>query len=205
MKHLFNPESGVWQIFGFIGDVIMLSLLWVVCSAPMLTLGAASAALYDSVTACFRRKEQDYLRRFFRTLKRDLKASLLPTLLWTAILFLAWWIVRVITGTLTGTAGIVITAVLLALIMIPLGCACWIFPLLSRFTLDFRTLNGNAVRLALGHIPSTYALALGLALAGWLTLRFALLPFFFLPALLALYFSLFLEPFFQQYEGQEET
>ncbi len=205
MKHLFNPENGVWQIFGFIGDILMLSLLWVVCSAPLLTFGAASAALYDSVTACFRKKEQDYLRRFFRTLKRDLKASLLPALLWAAILFLAWWIVHTITAALTGTSAIVITAILLALLMIPLGCACWVFPLLSRFTLDFRTLNGNAIRLALGHIPSTYALALGLALAGWLTLRLALLPLFFLPALVALYFSLFLEPVFQQYEGQDET
>ncbi len=205
MKHFFNAENGLWQIFGFVGDIVVLSLLWTVCSAPLLTAGAATAALYDTVTACFRRKEQDYLRRFFRTFRRELKSSLLPTLLWAAIVLAAWWIVHAVTGGLTGTAGIVITAVLLAVFLIPLGCSCWVFPLLSRFTLNFKTLNGNAVRLALGHIPATYAMALGLALSVWLTTRLLLLPLFFLPALLALYFSVFLEPVFHQYEGEEET
>ena len=205
MKHFFNAENGLWQIFGFVGDIVVLSLLWTVCSAPLLTAGAATAALYDTVTACFRRKEQDYLRRFFRTFRRELKSSLLPTLLWAAIVLAAWWIVHAVTGGLTGTAGIVITAALLAVFLIPLGCSCWVFPLLSRFTLDFKTLNGNAVRLALGHIPATYAMALGLALSVWLTTRLLLLPLFFLPALLALYFSVFLEPVFHQYEGEEET
>ena len=205
MRHFFKPENGLWQIFGFVGDIVVLSLLWTVCSAPLVTMGAATAALYDTVTACFRKKEQDYLRRILRTLKRDLKASLLPTLLWAAILFAAWWILHSITGGLSGTAGIVITAILLALLMIPLGCACWVFPLLSRFTLDFIALNGNAVRLALGHIPSTYALALGLAAAVWLTLRLVLLPLFFLPALVALFFTVFLEPVFRQYEEQDDA
>lgn len=205
MRNFFNAESGFWQIFGLIGDFIVLSLLWTVCSAPLLTVGAASAALYDAAVACFRRRESDYLRRFFLTLKRELKSSLLPALLWAAILLGAWWLAHALTGSLTGMAGIMVTAALLALLMIPLGCACWVFPLLSRFTLDFKTLNGNAVRLALGHIPATYALALGLAATVYLTIRLAFLPLFILPALLALYFSLFIEPVFRKYEAPDET
>ena len=38
----------------------------------------------------------------------------------------------------------------------------------------------------------------------WLVLRFAFLPLFLLPALFALYLSLFLEPVFRQYEHPEE-
>ena len=52
----------IWQVFGWIGDVVVLSLLWTVCSVPLITVGAASAALYDSVAACFVRQETDYLR-----------------------------------------------------------------------------------------------------------------------------------------------
>ena len=201
MRRFFNAESGLWQIFGFVGDVVVLSLLWTVCAAALLTIGAATAALYDAAVSCFRRRETDYLRRFVRTLKRELKASLLPTLLWAALLLGTLWLLRACTASLAGTEGLVLTAALLALLMIPWGCACWVFPLLSRFTLSFRTLNGNALRLALGHMASTYALALGLAASVWLALRLALLPLFFLPALLALWFSLFLEPVFRQYEA----
>ncbi|MCR5663314.1 MAG: DUF624 domain-containing protein [Oscillospiraceae bacterium] len=202
IRRFFNPESGLWRIFGFIGDVLLLSLLWTLCSAPLLTLGAASAALYDAVVSGFRRREPEYLSRFFRTLKRELKASLLPTLLWAAILFGAWLLLRALAGLAAGTAGLVLTAAGLALLMIPLGCACWVFPLLSRFTLSFKALNGNAVRLAAGHMAASYALAAGLAAAVWLTLRLALLPLFFLPALLALYFSLWMEPVFRRYEEE---
>ena len=199
MRRFFNPESGLWQIFGFIGDVLVLSMLWTVCSAPLITVGAASCALYDAVVADFRRREQDYLRRFFRTLKRELLSSLLPTLLWAAILAALWWALRAAAGD-----SLWITAVGLGVYLFPLGIACWVFPLLSRFTLNFKTLNGNAVRLALGHAPSTYAVALGCAAAVWLTLRLALLPLFFFPALLALYASVVLEPVFRQYESSTE-
>ncbi|MBQ6397533.1 MAG: DUF624 domain-containing protein [Oscillospiraceae bacterium] len=176
-----------------------MSMLWTVCSAPLITVGAASCALYDAVVADFRRREQDYLRRFFRTLKRELLSSLLPTLLWAAILAALWWALRAAAGD-----SLWITAVGLGVYLFPLGIACWVFPLLSRFTLNFKTLNGNAVRLALGHAPSTYAVALGCAAAVWLTLRLALLPLFFFPALLALYASVFLEPVFRQYESSTE-
>ena len=50
MRSLFNPESFLWKPFGYIGDLVVLSLLWV-CSIPVVTLGASSAALYDDGAA----------------------------------------------------------------------------------------------------------------------------------------------------------
>ena len=34
-----------------------LSVLWLLCSLPVLTLGAATTALYDSVVRCIRYKQ----------------------------------------------------------------------------------------------------------------------------------------------------
>ena len=195
MKHFFNPENGFWQIFGVIGDLLILSMLWTVCSVPLVTTGAASCALYDAVAAGFRRHEQEYLQRFFQTFRRELKSSLLPTLLCGAVLAAAFCCFRALAG-----RSLLLAAIGLALLLLPLGTVCWVFPLLSRFTLGFRALLGNALRLALGHAPSSCALAAGLVLVLWLTLRLALLPLFLLPALFALYCTLFLEPVFHQYE-----
>lgn len=199
-SRFFNPNSTPWRILGWVGDVLVLSLLWTVCSVPLITAGCAGAALYDSVVCCFRRRRTDYLSRFFRTLKAEFVHSLLPTLLWGAVTAGLLFLFRAVAGSLTGGAGLVLKAALLVVLLIPLGTSCWVFPLLSRFTLDFRTLTGNAVRLALGHLPSTLALGLGLGFSAWLTLRLGFLPVFFLPALLALYGSLFLEPVFRKYE-----
>ena len=65
MRSFFNPESDIWRLLGMFGDVLMLSMLWVVCSIPLVTTGAATAALYDAVVADFRLKKTDYMPRFF--------------------------------------------------------------------------------------------------------------------------------------------
>ena len=200
MNRFFNPENGLWVVLGWLGDLLILSMLWTVCSVPLVTAGAASAALYDAAVWGFRRGKQDTLPRFFRTLRREFKNALLPTLLWGALLAALLWAHHRLTAGLT-LAG---QALLLVPVLLVLGAVCWVFPLLSRFTLDFKTLSGNAVRLALGHAPAT--LVLGLAAMGclWLTLRLSFLPLFLLPALFALVVSLFLEPVFRQYESPEE-
>ncbi len=200
MARFFDPEKGIWPLFGGLADLMLLSLLWMVCSLPLLTTGAASAALYDAAVACFRRKEQGYLSRFFRTFRRELKNALLPTLLWALLtggtLALFWHAA----SSAQGRAGLLASALLLALLLVLLGVCCWVFPLLSRFTLGFVQLNRNALRLGLGHILASFAMALSCAAAAWLTLRLLLLPLLLLPAVLALWFSLFMEPVFQQYE-----
>ena len=201
MRSFFNAENGLWQIFGFIGDAVVLSLLWTVCSAPVITAGAATAALYDTVTACFRRHEQDYLRRFFRTLKRELVGSLLPTVLWAALLALLYMGYSRIAAGLSGSGGVLLASGMLFLLLIPLGICGWVFPMLSRFTLDFKSLQVNAVRVGLGYLPRTLLIAALIAVSFWLTLRLQLLPLFFLPAIVALLDTYLMEPVFRKYEG----
>ena len=201
MRSFFNAENGLWQIFGFIGDAVVLSLLWTVCSALVITAGAATAALYDTVTACFRRHEQDYLRRFVRTLKRELVGSLLPTVLWAALLALLYMGYRRIAAGLSGSGGVLLASGILFLLLIPLGICGWVFPMLSRFTLDFKSLQVNAVRVGLGYLPRTLLIAALIAVSVWLTLRLQLLPLFFLPAIVALLDTYLMEPVFQKYEG----
>ncbi len=200
MARFFNPEKGIWPFFGALADLLVLSFFWVLCSAPLVTAGAASAALYDAVVACFRKKAQGYLGRFFSTFRRELRSALLPTLLWAAVSAGLVLLLRTLAQHLSGRAAVFAAAGVTALLLLTLGICCWVFPLLSRFALGFSQLNLNALRLALGHILITFAMAFGCALAAWLTLRLALLPLFLLPALLALLFSRLLEPVFRQYE-----
>ena len=45
---IFNPENGLWRLVAKFADVLALSVLWLLCSVPLVTLGAATAALYSS-------------------------------------------------------------------------------------------------------------------------------------------------------------
>ncbi len=205
MRGLFNPEKGLWRLLGCVGDVVLLSLLWAVCSLPVLTAGAATAALYDAVVHDFRRDDSGYLLRYFRTFRAELLHGAAPTLLWGGVLTGLFWLLLRFASNAQGKAAAVASAALLVLLLIPVGCACWTFPLLSRFTLRFGKLTGNAVRLALGYLPRTLLIGAS-ALGGlYLTLRLLFLPVFILPALTALLWSFLMEPVFRKYEDAEQT
>lgn len=45
---MFNQESTLVTILNKAADMVILSVLWCVCSLPVLTIGAASAALYHT-------------------------------------------------------------------------------------------------------------------------------------------------------------
>lgn len=82
-----------------------------------------------------------------------------------------------------------------------MGAVCWVFPVLSRFALGFGPLCANSFRLALAHLPASFAMALAAGACVWLTAYLLFLPLLFLPALLVLFWSLFTEPVFRGYEA----
>ena len=44
MKKLFDPQNKIFAAIGFLGDHLLLGLLWVLCTLPVITGGAAAAA-----------------------------------------------------------------------------------------------------------------------------------------------------------------
>ena len=48
MARFFDPQRGGWKALGYLADVLILSCLWLVCSLPVVTLGAATAAVNDT-------------------------------------------------------------------------------------------------------------------------------------------------------------
>ena len=49
MNGLFSYDSKPMQLLGFLGDLILLNILYLVCCIPLFTIGAAQAGLF---TAC---------------------------------------------------------------------------------------------------------------------------------------------------------
>ena len=47
-RNLFSPDSQLMITMTRITDFIFLSLFWLLCSFPVVTMGASFAALYDA-------------------------------------------------------------------------------------------------------------------------------------------------------------
>lgn len=198
-RSFFDPESFAWKPFGVIADLIVLSLLWLVCSLPVFTLGAATTALYDATVHSLRFKEREMISRFFRTFKAEFKLASLSLLLLGSIwigcfLALRWFI----DNAAPSDAAFVAAVAGLFLLLLPTGPLCWVFPLLSRFDFGFKTLCVTALKLSMGNLPATLLMAVSLAGSVWLSVLFTV-PALVLPALLMLFWSLFTERVFRRY------
>ena len=73
---------------------------------------------------------------------------------------------------------------------------------MSRFTMGFKALHLNSLKLSFGHILRSVAMALAWGLSLYAGLRF-IAPLFICPALTALLSSVLIEPVFLKYEEQE--
>ena len=138
-RGFFDPESFAWKPFGVIADLLLLSVFWLLCALPGFTLGAAGTALYDAVAHGFRYREGETITRCFGTLKREFKLATLSFLslgaLWAAC-FLA---LRLFIANASGSSFSVVLALAgLFLMLLPTGVLCWTFPLLSRFSFDWK-------------------------------------------------------------------
>lgn len=205
MAQFFSSENWAWKPFSLIADVFILSGLWFVCSVPIVTMGAATTALYDCVARCVRGTDDKLFARFFRTFKNEFGSSALCVGFWGLLIFGLYQLVKLYGNSVAVTEGsTVITVALLLGVVVTVGVFCWVLPLLSRFTLSFGHLNATALKLALANMPRTLLLGIVTVIAAFLCIQFWL-PFFFLPAVLALIWSLLLEPVFRKYMDETEN
>lgn len=210
-RSIFQPYGLVWTILNYITDVLLLSLLWCVCSLPLLTVGAATTALYDTIAHGMRNHEGEIYGRFFRTFRAELKTGVGFTLLWGVFLIFCSYVLALLEqiGAEDSRAAIMAGAYRVFMLF-PLACACWSALILSRFTCGFRALIGTSIRYVLSHPLAS----LVIAVVTWVVFHYCMvypLGLAFAPALCALVWTFAAEPVFRKYGaamvapwGQEE-
>lgn len=88
MNKLFGMDSPLMAALMRIGDLLCLSVLWLVFSLPIVTIGASSAALYAAVHHCLRRGGAGVWKSFWNAFRENFKRSTLAWLIELAVLAL---------------------------------------------------------------------------------------------------------------------
>lgn len=81
MRRVFGYDGPLMRVLTKLGDCICASILWLVFSLPIITIGASSAALYAAVYRCIRKDEGGLWRHFRDAFRENAKRS---TLAWLA-------------------------------------------------------------------------------------------------------------------------
>lgn len=201
---IFNPENKFWQTLDHLADLLILSLLWLLCSLPLVTAGAATTALYDAAAHCLRGPESMPWKRFVQTFRRELLPASLVTVVWGAVLLMLVYALQMTAAAASAGTSAAWAALIFCLVVmiLPVGAACWMFPLLSRFAFRPVDLMLTALRLTLGCLPRTIGLVAIVGISA-LLVRVLLIPIVILPGAAAWLFTLLLEPVFRRYQPDD--
>lgn len=163
MSNVFNPENKFWSFIGKIADVFCISILWVVCSLPIITAGAANAAMHHFSLHLVDDTEDMVLRGFFRPFKAHFKKASLVWLIQLALgLFLGYdcylaWHFYVNNSSM---GSMLVLSVVCCVTLIFIMMSLYIYPLLVTFDFQIKKLLKDSIILSVGNLWDTITIML---------------------------------------------
>lgn len=157
MRNFFNIDNPFFHFLSRMADLMILNLLFIVCSLPFFTIGASSCALFY-VLFKMRKNEEGYIAgSFFKAFKENFKKG---TAIWLIMLFLGLifrqdlTILRQKTGILAGGLKVMIYF----LVILWGSTLLYVFPLQGRFENTVKNTMRNAFFMAAANLKQTIAM-----------------------------------------------
>ncbi len=156
MSNFFSTDNAFLNFLNRVWDLIVLNILWLVCSIPIFTIGASTTALYYTAMKSIKLEDGYVARRFFKSFKQNFRQA-------TII-----WLLALLVGSVLGINlylavkfeikvyryVFVILLCLLAFILM------YVFQLQSKFDNPIKITIRNAFFLSIKYFPWTLLLVL---------------------------------------------
>lgn len=157
MGGFFNLD-GPFQKWGTeIADVLILSILWFVCSVPIVTIGASTTALFYVYGKKVRGEDPYIAKMFFKSFKDNFKQATIITFMLGLLWFSSYLYYNILTG---GQAQLWVKVVGLFFMVQVLIVSLYVFPVLSRFHMPIKNIIISSFVFGNRHIFSTIICAL---------------------------------------------
>ena len=205
MRGYYDSDNFFMRWFGKLADVVLLGLLWLLCSLPLVTIGASTIALYDAIARCVHGNQDGPYKHFFQVFKAEFWRGLFLTLTWAALAFVLYLgCVGLYQWGQSNSLAQIYSVVYMGTLLIPVAIFIWAIALEARFGYGFFALHKAAATFTLIHLPTTGILLGITALAAVVT---AFIPALILvtPGIVVTFHSWFIEKVFKQYLTEEES
>lgn len=143
-----------------IGDLMILNVLFIVCSIPIITMGASITALYGVFLKKLREKDISVFKEFLNGFKIHFKKS---TIVWLIILlaggilvFDTWYLINSGKNAFWNMIGIIVGGIIVFWKMI----YCYVFPLISQSKYNIKEVFVNSIYMAIKYFPYTVIMVL---------------------------------------------
>lgn len=85
MKSIFSYDNPVFAAISRIGDMFILSFIWLAASIPIITIGASTTALMSAAMKIIRERDTNVIKDYFRAFKANFRQATLIFLIMAAI------------------------------------------------------------------------------------------------------------------------
>ena len=169
MNSLFSPDNPVINTLNSVVDTLVLGFLWLLCSIPIITIGASTTALCYAYNKAVCEKESYAIKAFFDSFKLNFKQA---TMLWIiiatifAICVLNYCVARTMVEQIKFMNVPIIVASVIFIVV--LMWAMYVFPYLARFENSTKTIMKNCVLIMIADFKWTIVLTVLFAIAALL-------------------------------------
>lgn len=85
-EKMFDLNQPLWRMMGFLSDMMLLTLVWVLFSIPIITIGPATIALFKVCDIQLKGRDQGILKNYYNSFFGCCKQMILPGILSISII-----------------------------------------------------------------------------------------------------------------------
>ncbi|MCL2373436.1 MAG: DUF624 domain-containing protein [Defluviitaleaceae bacterium] len=156
MRDFFSMDGAFSKYGGLLADTLILSIMWLVFSLPIVTVGAATTAIFYVTTRRIADREGYITRDFWRAFKSNFFRATGLWLLVMAAGFAIWYNISLLTTTLDVAAmggwAVIMLPMQLVFVVQLVFATIYIFPITARFEMGFVQTIKNSFYMANRHL-----------------------------------------------------
>ncbi len=200
---MFSTDGKFFQFMRRLLDMLKINVLWIICSIPIVTIGASTAAAFDVTMRMIDETEGYVARQFWKAFKANLKNAI-PIGILAVIGAYALWIMFQLV--MTGLHPFIFLSLFILFIAAYIMCFLYAFALSARYENTLLRTIKNSYDIFIRYIGRSLWLVVILFVEIVIfTYNWTLIFFFILlgPACLILTVSGFVVPMFRELERED--
>ncbi len=158
---LFSVDGPLFKFFERLWDLIKLNFFWLICSLPIVTIGASTTAAF-SVTLHMADDTEGYIAKpFFKAFRANLKKGIPMGLIFCAATYALYLLFQIAFAASEYEGWFLAAAIILSVLLY--SGFVYSFPLLARYENGLFTTILNSYRISLRYFARTFLLAVIIA------------------------------------------
>lgn len=153
-EKIFNMDSPFFRCMSLIGDMMLLNLMWILCSIPIVTIGASTTALLYTGMKLAKGRDGYVIRNFWKSFRQNFLQS---TVIWLIMAtvggglgYATWfWMNR------TDTISRICSVLMVCLLFVYLIELMFVFAVQAKFTNSILNTMKNALVMGIQNFPIT--------------------------------------------------